>query len=129
MRATIISESGAPPVFGEFHEPEPREGAMLIDVDTAGLGGWDVLGAYRLGVGISLRHSRRGRGPRPPGRRAYFGERSVPPFGAWAERTLVPAEDVREVPGNLDDKTAISMGIAATGAIVPLKLANIKKGR
>jgi NADPH:quinone reductase-like Zn-dependent oxidoreductase len=128
MRAAIISERGAPPVFVEFREPEPREGAVLIDVDTAGLGGWDVLGAYRLGVEYPCVIRGEGVGRDPQGRRVYFGERSVLPFGAWAERTLVPAEEVWEVPDNVDDKTAISMGIAATGAIVPLELANIKKG-
>lgn len=128
MRAAIISERGAPPVFGEFREPEPREGSVLIDVDTAGLGGWDVLGAYRLGVEYPCVIRGEGVGRDPEGRRVYFGERSVLPFGAWAERTLVPAEEVWEVPDNVDDKTAISMGIAATGAIVPLELANIKKG-
>ncbi|CAN5402352.1 zinc-binding alcohol dehydrogenase family protein [soil metagenome] len=128
MRAAIISERGAPPVVGEFREPEPREGAVLIDVDTAGLGGWDVLGAYRLGVEYPCVIRGEGVGHDPEGRRVYFGERSILPFGAWAERTLVPAEEVWEVPDNVDDKTAISMGIAATGAIVPLELANIKKG-
>jgi NADPH:quinone reductase-like Zn-dependent oxidoreductase len=58
----------------------------------------------------------------------YFGERSVAPFGAWAERTIVPAEEVWDVPDDVDDKTAISLGIAATGAIVPLEQANIQKG-
>ena len=129
MRAAIISESGAPPVFGEFHEPEPREGAVLIDVDTAGICGWDVLGAYWLGMEYPCVIRGEGVGRDLQGRRVYFGERSVLPFGAWDERTLVPAEDVREVSGNVEDKTAISMGIAATGAIVQLKLANIKEGR
>lgn len=50
MRAAIISERNAPPVVGEFRDPQPQDGSVLIDVDTAGLGGWDVLGAYRLGV-------------------------------------------------------------------------------
>ena len=48
MRAAIISERNALPIVGEFREPEPQQGAVMIDVDTAGLGGWDVLGAYRL---------------------------------------------------------------------------------
>ncbi|UUZ73965.1 hypothetical protein LP415_14050 [Polaromonas sp. P1(28)-8] len=129
MRAAVISERGAPPVVGQFREPEPREGAVLIDVDTAGLGGWDVLGAYRLGVEYPCVIRGEGVGRNPEGQRVYFGERSVLPFGAWAERTLVPAEEVWEVPDNVDDKTAISMGIAATGAIVPLELANIQKAR
>ncbi len=128
MRAAVISERGAPPVIGEFREPEPREGAVLIDVDTAGLGGWDVLGAYRLGVEFPCVIRGEGVGRSGDGRRVYFGERSVQPFGAWAERTLVPAEEVWEVPDGVDDKTAISMGIAATGAIVPLEQARIQPG-
>jgi NADPH:quinone reductase len=127
MRAAIISERGAPPVVGEFREPEPVEGSVLIEVDTAGLGGWDVLGAYRLGVEYPCVIRGEGVGRNREGRRVYFGERSVLPFGAWAERTLVPQAEVWEVPDNVDDKTAISMGIAATGAIVPLELANIQK--
>lgn len=128
MKAAIISERGAPPVVGPFREPEPREGAVLIDVDTAGLGGWDVLGAYRLGVEYPCVIRGEGVGRNPDGQRVYFGERSVLPFGAWAERTLVPADEVWAVPDNVDDKTAISMGIAATGAIVPLEQAKIQKG-
>ena len=50
MRAAVIAERGLPPVLQDFPEPQAREGATLIKVDTAGLGGWDVLGAYRLGV-------------------------------------------------------------------------------
>ena len=128
MRAAIISERGAPPVVGEFREPEARDGAVLIDVDTAGLGGWDVLGAYRLGVEYPCVIRGEGVGRTADGQRVYFGERSVLPFGAWAERTLVPSEEVWPVPDHIDDRTAISMGIAATGALVPLELAKIQPG-
>lgn len=128
MRAAVISERGAAPVVGEFRDPEPREGCELIDVDTAGLGGWDVLGAYRLGIEFPCVIRGEGVGRAANGRRVYFGERSVLPFGAWAERTLVPLEEVWDVPDDVDDQTAISMGIAATGAIVPLELARIQPG-
>ena len=64
--------------------------------------------------------------PAPQAR--YFGERSVLPYGAWAEQTLVPTEEVWDVPDGVDDRTAIAMGIAATGALVPLEQANIKPG-
>ncbi|MBD1552577.1 quinone oxidoreductase family protein [Pseudomonas typographi] len=128
MRAAIISERDAAPVVDEFREPGPQQGAVLIDVDTAGLGGWDVLGAYRLGVEYPCVVRGEGVGRAPDGRRVYFGERSVQPFGAWAERTLVPQAEVWNVPDDVDDKTAISMGIAATGAIVPLEKADIQKG-
>jgi len=128
MKAAVITERGAAPRVGEFREPEPKEGAVLIDVDTAGLGGWDVLGAYRLGVAYPCVIRGEGVGRTADGQRVYFGERSVQPFGAWAERTLVPAEEVWTVPDDVDDKTAITMGIAATGAVVPLEQARIQPG-
>ncbi|MNY18140.1 alcohol dehydrogenase [compost metagenome] len=62
------------------------------------------------------------------GRRVYFGERSVAPWGAWAEKTLVPAAEVWDVPDDVDDRTAITMGIAGTGVLVPLEAANIQPG-
>lgn len=128
MKAAVISERGAAPVVQEFPEPAPQEGAVLIDMDTAGLGGWDVLGAYRLGVQYPCVIRGEGVGRASDGRRVYFGERSVMPFGTWAERTLVPTDEVWGVPDDVDDKTAITMGIAATGALVPLERANIQRG-
>jgi NADPH:quinone reductase-like Zn-dependent oxidoreductase len=128
MRAAIISERNAPPVLGDFPEPQPKDGCVLIDVDTAGLGGWDVLGAYRLGVGYPCVIRGEGVGRTADGQRVYFGERSVQPWGAWAERTLVPVEEVWAVPDEVDDRTAILMGIAATGALVPLESAKVQPG-
>ncbi|MBP6504822.1 MAG: zinc-binding alcohol dehydrogenase family protein, partial [Rhodoferax sp.] len=90
MRAAVITERGAAPVIRDFPAPQAREACILIDVDTAGLGGWDVLGAYRLGVEYPCVIRGEGVGRAPDGRRVYFGERSVLPYGAWAEQTLVP---------------------------------------
>ncbi|AWI74260.1 alcohol dehydrogenase [Parazoarcus communis] len=128
MKAAVISERGAAPAVQEFQEPVPLDGAVLIEVDTAGLGGWDVLGAYRMGVEYPCVIRGEGVGRATDGRRVYFGERSVMPFGAWAERTLVPEAEVWNVPDWVDDRTAITMGIAATGALVPLEHAKIRKG-
>ena len=128
MKAAVIKERGAIPVIEDFPVPDAQEGAVLIDVDTAGLGGWDVLGAYRMGVEYPCVIRGEGVGKTSDGKRVYFGERSVPPFGAWAERTLVPKEEVWEVPDHIDDRTAITMGIAATGALIPLEEANIRPG-
>src|ERR1700753_4477643 len=129
MKAAIISERGALPISGDFQEPTAQPGSILIDVDTAGLGGWGTLGAYRLGVQYPCVIRGEGVGRRVgDGRRVYFGERSVAPFGAWAGRRMVPSAEVWEVPDDVDDRTAISLGIAATGAIVPLQQANIKSG-
>jgi NADPH2:quinone reductase len=127
MRAAVIAERGALPSPADFPEPSAQAGAVLIDIDTAGLGGWDTLGAYRLGVQYPCVIRGEGVGRRvSDGQRVYFGERSVAPFGAWAQRTIVPAQEVWEVPDDVDDRTAISLGIAATGAIVPLEKAGIQ---
>ena len=128
MKAAVITERGAAPAVQDFPAPSAQDGAVLIDVDTAGLGGWDVLGAYRLGVQYPCVIRGEGVGRARDGRRVYFGERSVLPYGAFAEQTLVPAEEVWDVPDGVDDKTAITMGIAATGALVPLEQAGIKPG-
>ncbi|MGX4643964.1 quinone oxidoreductase family protein [Massilia sp. SYSU DXS3249] len=128
MKAAIITEKGAAPVIREFPAPDAQPGALLVDVDTAGLGGWDVLGAYRLGVQFPCVIRGEGVGRLEDGRRVYFGERSVQPYGAWAERTVVPVEELWDVPDDVDDRTAIAMGIAATGALVPLEAARIQPG-
>lgn len=128
MRAGVISGDGAAPVLQDFPEPAPQDGCVLITVDTAGLGGWDVLGAYRLGVQYPCVIRGEGVGRAEDGRRVYFGERSVAHWGAWAEKTLVPAAEVWDVPDDVDDRTAITMGIAGTGVLVPLEAANIQPG-
>ncbi len=128
MRAPVLSPTGVAPVLQDFPEPTARVGSVLIDVDTAGLGGWDVLGAYRLGVEYPCVIRGEGVGRAEDGRRVYFGERSIAPWGAWAEKTLVPAAEVWDVPDDIDDRTAITMGIAGTGILVPLEAANIQPG-
>ena len=50
MRAALMSDPAAIPVVSDFREPQRTEDSILIDVDTAGPGGWDVLGAYREAV-------------------------------------------------------------------------------
>lgn len=128
MRAAVLSEQGGSPSLTTFREPVASDGEVLIDVDTAGLGGWDVVGAYRMPVGYPCVIRGEGVGRSPDGRRVYFGERSVRPFGACAERTVVPVEEVWDVPDGVDDLTAITMGIAGTGALVPLEDARIAPG-
>lgn len=128
MRAAIITGKGVAPVLGEFREPTPQEGCVLINVETTGLGGWDVLGAYRLAVEYPCVIRGEGVGRAEDGRRVYFGERSVLPFGSWAERTIVPKAEVWDIPDDVDDDTAITMAIAGTGAWVPLEKAAIQKG-
>lgn len=128
MRAAVIPGPGETPTVRQFDDPAPVDGAIVIDVCTAALGGWDIQGAYRMGVQYPCAIRGEGVGYAPDGRRVYFGERSIAPFGAWAECTVVPAEEVWDVPDDIDDKLAIALGIAGTGALVPLEQANIQPG-
>lgn len=128
MRAAVLQERGGTPVVVDHEEPSEQTGAVLIDVDTAGLGGWDVVGAYRESVDFPCVVRGEGVGRDQDGRRVYFGERSVLPFGALAERTVVPAPEVWEVPDGVDDATAITMAIAGTGALLPLEATRIEVG-
>lgn len=115
-------------MLGEFREPKAQEGMVCISVNTAGLGAWDVGGTYRMAVEYPCVVRGEGVGRAEDGRRVYFGERSVIPFGAWAERTIVPANEVWDVPREVDDKTAIAMAIGGTGAWWPLEAAKINRG-
>lgn len=128
MRAAVLQERGGTPVVIDHHEPQEQDGAVLIEVETAGLGGWDVVGAYRESVAFPCVVRGEGVGRDPEGRRVYFGERSVLPFGALAERTVVPSAEVWEVPDGVDDETAIIMAIAGTGALLPLEATKIDRG-
>jgi NADPH:quinone reductase len=128
MRAAVIPERGGAPIVRDIDEPGDVDGAVLIDVATAGLGGWDILGQYREGVEYPMVVRGEGVGRASDGRRVYFGERSLLPYGAWAERTVVPAEEVWDVPDDVDDGLAIAMAIAGTGALIPLEHAQIQPG-
>ncbi len=131
MRAALLTEPGGTPVLvDDFEEPQPGEGQVLIEVETAGLGAPDILGGHALRLGFEYPSVVRGEGVgrTPDGRRVYFGERPVGRFGAWAERTLVPAEEVWDVPDDINDGLAITMGCSGTGAYVPLEQAQIQPG-
>lgn len=131
MRAAILTEPGGTPVVVEdFEEPKPTAGGVIVEVATAGLGAWDVLGGQTLQLGLEYPSVVRGEGVgrTEDGRRVYFGEHPIGRSGAWAARALVDAEEVWDVPDDIEDRLAITMAIAATGAMVPLEQAEIKPG-
>jgi NADPH:quinone reductase-like Zn-dependent oxidoreductase len=128
MRAAVLHQESGPPVVEEFAEPSAGDGQVLIHVETAGLGGWDILKRYQFQMPYPSVIRGEGVGQSDDGRRVYFGEHSAAPFGAWAQQTVVPAHEVWEVPDGVSDRLAITMAIAGTGAIVPLEQAEIQPG-
>ncbi|MFI7639754.1 alcohol dehydrogenase catalytic domain-containing protein [Nonomuraea sp. NPDC049400] len=42
MKAAVVVELGVPPRFGDFAEPEPGAGQVVVEVTAAGVHHWDV---------------------------------------------------------------------------------------
>ncbi len=113
MRAAVLHEHGATPELGEFDDPGETSGAAVVDVAAAALHHFDLhkaSGTYYTGppplpsvVGSD------GVGRLADGRRVYF-DRTVAPYGAMAERTLVPDDAMLDVAEGVDDAVAAALG-------------------
>jgi NADPH:quinone reductase-like Zn-dependent oxidoreductase len=122
MRAAILRSAGSAPELGTFDDPTPSDGQLVVNVTAAGLNPVDLyLASGQLGdPKVPRVVGQEGVGTLDTGRRVYFNP-SVPPFGSWAERTLVDPEKAFQVPDGLDDALAVAMGIPALAAWLPLE--------
>jgi len=124
VHAAILHEYGTP-VYGELPEPEATEGQVVVEVAAAGLNPVDVAKAAgtfyagkpplpsvagQEGVGVV-----EGAG----GRRVYF-DRPIPPSGSMAQRALVDAGSLMDVPDGIDDGLAVALGVAGLAAWLAL---------
>jgi NADPH:quinone reductase-like Zn-dependent oxidoreductase len=112
MKAAIVREVGASPVYGEFEEPAPGPGEKRVAVTASALS--NLTRSRASGV----HYSSAGKLPFVPGvdgvgclddgQRAYFVlPRS--PFGGMGERTVVDCGRCIPVPDGLDDVTAAAL--------------------
>jgi NADPH2:quinone reductase len=121
MDAAVLTEPGTP-TFAPFDEPEAGPGHVVVDVLVAGVNPVDVAiaaGAFVTKPPFPSVAGREGVGT-VVGRRVYF-DGCVAPFGSMAQRTLVPADSLLDVPDGLDDGLAVAMGIAGLAAWLPLQ--------
>ena len=124
MHAAVLHELSATPRCEQFEEPVAGEGQVVVEVSAAGVNPVDVRKASGLYV----------TGPPPlpsvvgsegvgriagDGRRVYVGA-PVAPFGTFAERVLVGAEDPIELPDAIEDGVAVALGIAGLAGWLPL---------
>ncbi len=119
MNAAVLQEHDEAPVYGPFEDPEPRPGAVVVEVAAAGLHHLDLLkasGSFYMGppplpsaVGTD------GVGRLEDGRRVYFDE-TVQPFGSMAERALARDTALFDVDDGIDDVTAAALGNTGLGA-------------
>jgi NADPH2:quinone reductase len=121
--AAVLHEYGTPR-YGEFEDPVAGNGQVVVEVAAAGLNPVDVskaAGTFYAGKpplpsvvgqeGVGLVAG--------DGRRVYF-DRPILPYGAMAERALVDADALMDVPDGLDDDVAVALGVAGLAAWLPL---------
>nr|WP_315596377.1 zinc-binding alcohol dehydrogenase family protein [uncultured Cupriavidus sp.] len=121
MRAVVLHNLGEAPRFTTFHDPEPRDGEVLVRVGAAVLRPVDIAisrGEHpRMPLQLPYICGHDGIGYLAGGQRVYF-RASRSPFGAMAE--YVPAEWVVPVPDGVDTAQAAALVGPALTAWMPL---------
>ncbi len=112
MKAAIVRGPGQTPVYGDFSEPAGSEGECLVSVTASAMSclakGRASGTHYSASSDFPFVAGFDGVGRLGDGRRVYFIMPSVP-FGAMAERTVVPAARCLALPADLDDVTAAAI--------------------
>jgi NADPH2:quinone reductase len=119
MRAAVLHELGSEPVLEDFDGPPPGDGQLAVEVLAAGLNPIDL----RVASGVLADRrpplpsvvGSEGIGRTADGRIVYFSA-TVRPHGSIAERTVVVADALTEVPDGIEDAHAVCYGIAGTAA-------------
>ena len=112
MKAAIVQGPGQTPVYADFLPPAPAEGERFVKVTAASLtqfargrasgAHYSSSGAYPFVAGVD------GVGRLEDGARVYFLA-PRPPYGAFAEQTVVTAPQCLPLPDDLDDVTAAAI--------------------
>jgi NADPH:quinone reductase-like Zn-dependent oxidoreductase len=124
MRAAILRAHGGVPEVAEFDDPEPVDGAEVVEVVASAMNPVDV----RIASGeFALERyeppyvaGKEGIGRRADGSLVYF-DRTYKPHGAFAERTLVAPGAGYPVPDDLDPALAVCLGVSGLAAWMGLE--------
>jgi NADPH:quinone reductase-like Zn-dependent oxidoreductase len=123
MKAAVLHDHGSAPRYGDFDEPVPAEGQVVLDVSAAGLNHLDLLkasgGFYTGPPPLPSVVGSDAVGRLPDGSRVFCDAAALP-HGAMAERTLVPADALLEVIDGIDDAVAAALGNSGLGAWLAL---------
>ncbi|GAB3832192.1 zinc-binding alcohol dehydrogenase family protein [Dactylosporangium cerinum] len=123
MRVGQLTEFGQTPVVAQMEDPVPAPGEALVEVHMGALNPFDLRiasGEFYIrpslpyvvgneGVGVVLRSQRW-----PAGTRVRFGSSARP--GGFAERVVVPDEQLTAVPDKVPDAVAAGIGVAGLAA-------------
>jgi NADPH:quinone reductase-like Zn-dependent oxidoreductase len=123
MKAAIVREVAATPVYGEFEEPAPTTGEARVAVTASALSNLTrgrASGAhYSSGGKLPFVPGVDGVGRLDNGQRVYFVLPRAP-FGGMGERTVVDSERCVPLPDRLDDVTAAALPNPAMSSWVAL---------
>jgi NADPH:quinone reductase-like Zn-dependent oxidoreductase len=124
MKAAIVVEAGKTPIYGDFQEPIPEDGEVLVTVKAAALSNlvrgrasgrhYSSSGRLPFVVGVD------GVGCLEDGRRVYFALPKAP-FGSMSEKTVIQLSQCVFPPDGLDDVTAAAIGNPGMSAWAALK--------
>ncbi|MGH9487386.1 MAG: quinone oxidoreductase family protein [Terriglobales bacterium] len=119
MNAAILRKLGTAPRCEQFADPAAGEGEVLVHVHAAALKPVDKQLAsgshYAAPQRLPVVCGTDGVGHLSGGQRVFFGG-CRPPYGAMAQRTVVPAAFTFPIPDGLDDATAaaiVNPGVSA----------------
>jgi NADPH:quinone reductase-like Zn-dependent oxidoreductase len=132
MKAAIVTRANQTPVYVDFRDPAAQDGCELITVTASALfpltksraagTHYSSSGTFPMVVGVD------GVGTTQSGRRVYFSTPTAP-YGAMAERTIVPAVNCVALPEDLDDVTAAALANPGMSSIAALKTrADLRRG-
>lgn len=129
MKAAVIYQWGDRPKYEDFPDPVMGEGEVLIEVQAVGLENVDkavaegrhyasgqFLSQFPAIVGFD------GIGRLEDGSLVGFGGMK-PPYGAMAEKAVVPKTHTVPIPAGIDAVTAAAMPAAALTSLFPLRWA------
>jgi len=124
MKAALVVEAGKTPIYGDFSEPIPADGEVLVTISAAALSNvvksrasgthYSSSGQFPFVVGID------GVGRLDDGRRVYFVLPHAP-FGSMSEKTAIRSSQCVSLPDELDDVTAAAIANPGMSAWAALK--------
>ncbi len=127
MKAAVLYKFGDFPKFADFPDPTPNEGEVLVQVKAVALENVDK--AMAAGTHFASRQflptfpaivGFDGIGLLENGKLVSFGGVKAP-YGAMAEKTVVPKAYTVPVPEGIDAVTAAAMPASALTSLFPLK--------
>jgi NADPH2:quinone reductase len=124
MKAAVLHEVGGVPRYEDFPEPVAAEGEVIIEVKAVAVENVDkkiAAGTHYASRGflaeLPMIPAFDGVGTLPDGTLVGFGNPRAP-YGALAERTVVPFGAYAPVPEGIDPAVAVALATAVTGMSV-----------